>query len=73
MKRIFTLAALAALCIGAVSCHRDKTPKISIFCDHIETIARQEGISFAEPPADGSIRVTTAGGSATYDVVYDNF
>jgi sugar phosphate isomerase/epimerase len=48
MKRIFTLAALAALCIGAVSCHRDKTPKISIFCDHIETIARQEGISFAE-------------------------
>ena len=48
MKRIFTLAVLAAFCIGAVSCHRDKTPKISIFCDHIETIARQEGISFAE-------------------------
>jgi sugar phosphate isomerase/epimerase len=48
MKRIFTIAAFAALCIGAVSCHRDKTPKISIFCDHIETIARQEGISFAE-------------------------
>ena len=32
-----------------------------------------EGISFAEPPADGSIRVTTAGGSATYEVMYDNF
>lgn len=48
MKKIFTFAALAVLCIGAVSCHRDKTPKISIFCDHIETIARQEGISFAE-------------------------
>ena len=32
-----------------------------------------EGISFADFPADGSIRVTTAGGSATYDVVYDNY
>ena len=32
-----------------------------------------EGISFAEAPADGSIRVTTAGGSATYEVMYDNF
>lgn len=48
MKRIFTFALFAALCIGAVSCHKDQTPKISIFCDHIETVARQEGISFAE-------------------------
>ena len=32
-----------------------------------------EGISFADFPADGSIRVTTAGGSATYEVVYDNY
>lgn len=49
MKRMtFSLAAL--LCIAAVSCsHRDDSlPKISIFCDHIETIARQERISFAE-------------------------
>lgn len=48
MKRIFTFALFAALCIGAVSCHKDQTPKISIFCDHIETVARQEGISFAD-------------------------
>ena len=48
MKRIFTLAALAALCLGAMSCQNDQTPKISILCDHIETVARQEGISFAE-------------------------
>ena len=48
MKRVFTSVALAALCVAAISCHRDKTPKISIFCDHIETVARQEGISFAE-------------------------
>ena len=32
-----------------------------------------ESISFENFPADGSIRVTTAGGEATYEVVYDNF
>ena len=49
MKKTVFLAALAALCLGAASCnHKAEEPKISIFCDHIETIAQQEGISFAE-------------------------
>ena len=49
MKKTVILAALAVLSLGAVSCHRRaEAPKISIFCDHIETIAQQEGISFAE-------------------------
>lgn len=48
MKRI-TLPILALLCLAAVSCKRAEAPlKISIFCDHIETIVRQENISFAE-------------------------
>lgn len=49
MKRIaFALSAL--ICLAAVSCGNkaDSQPKISIFCDHIETIAHQENISFAE-------------------------
>lgn len=49
MKRIsFSIAAL--LCLAVVSCRNtaESEPKISIFCDHIETIARQENISFAE-------------------------
>ena len=46
-------AVLTALAVGAVSCHspEKKLPKISIFCDHIETIVRQQGISFAEAAA----------------------
>lgn len=48
MKRI-TLPILALLCLAAVSCKRAEAPlKISIFCDHIETIVRQENISFAD-------------------------
>ena len=49
MKRFLLLAALAALC----SCGRKapEAPKISIFCDHIWTVARQEGISFREAAA----------------------
>ena len=50
MRKLTTLAAAAALCLLAVSCgsKKDEPLKISIFCDHIGTIARQEGISFAE-------------------------
>ena len=49
MKRLSSLFP-ALLCLAAVSCGQrtDPQPKISIFCDHIETIARQENISFAE-------------------------
>ena len=49
MKRLsFSVAVL--LCFFAASCGQrtESQPKISIFCDHIETIARQEKISFAE-------------------------
>ena len=49
MKRLsFSVAVL--LCFFAASCGQrtEPQPKISIFCDHIETIARQEKISFAE-------------------------
>ena len=45
-----TLSAVL-LCILLVSCGTGKKSedlKISIFCDHIETVARQESISFAE-------------------------
>ncbi len=49
MRKTVFPAALAILCLAAVSCHREtEVPRISIFCDHIETVARQEGISFAE-------------------------
>ena len=49
MKRL-SLPIIALLCFAAVSCNRsaESQPKISIFCDHIEEIARQESISFAE-------------------------
>ena len=50
MKKILPLAAvLAVLC----ACGRKapETPKISIFCDHILTVAKQESISFAEAAA----------------------
>lgn len=54
MDKPFILAAIAAFCIGFVSCRKAAEPAlpgISIFCDHIETVARQEGIPFAEAAA----------------------
>ena len=54
MKKTLILGAMVSLCIGAVSCRNAKAPvlpKVSIFCDHIESIARQEGIPFAEAAA----------------------
>ena len=54
MRKTASLTALAVLCLGLFS-YSNKTepamPKVSIFCDHIRTIARQEGISFAEAAA----------------------
>ncbi|MCR4860053.1 MAG: sugar phosphate isomerase/epimerase [Bacteroidales bacterium] len=54
MKITTLLPALAILVLGVSGC-RGKAgsdiPKISIFCDHIETAARQEGIPFAEAAA----------------------
>ncbi len=49
MKRL-SFSAAVLLCFVAASCGQraESQPKISIFCDHIETIARQEKISFAE-------------------------
>ena len=46
-------SVLAVFALGAISCHspEKKLPKISIFCDHIESIVRQQGISFAEAAA----------------------
>ena len=49
MKFLIPLA-LAALCLGSCA-SRHEAPKISIFCDHIWTIARQEGVSFPEAAA----------------------
>ena len=50
MKKIFLIiAALTALC--ACGQKTAPEPKISIFCDHIWTVARQEGISFADAAA----------------------
>ena len=46
---ILPLAALALVC--ACGQKKAEAPKISIFCDHIWTIARQEGISFPEAAA----------------------
>ena len=51
MNRIIIYATLACLCFGAASCGSTpgpSVPKVSIFCDHIESVARQEGIPFAE-------------------------
>ncbi len=51
MKKTSILLAAALLSLAAVSCRQGgkaEPQKISIFCDHIETVARQEGISFAE-------------------------
>lgn len=51
-KTVIILLAGAALCLLAAGCRRSAvTPGISIFCDHIETAARQEGIPFAEAAA----------------------
>jgi len=48
MKHISSLFVLPFTCLLLAACCKS-TPevKISIFCDHIETIAQQEGISFA--------------------------
>ena len=59
MKRYLTffvpsIIAIAFVCVGTVSCRKaaeSALPRISIFCDHIEAVARQEGISFAEAAA----------------------
>ena len=52
MRKAFTITAILFLGLSVLSCRNagkgDDTPKISIFCDHIETVARQQGISFAE-------------------------
>ena len=48
MKKPTVLLIFAAI-FSLFSCNKaPSVPKISIFCDHIETIARQEGISFAQ-------------------------
>ena len=49
MKFLIPLA-LAALCLGSCA-SRHEAPKISIFCDHIWTVAHQEGLSFADAAA----------------------
>ena len=46
MKRFLSIITAAAALF--VSCRQEQPAKISIFCDHIETMARQEGISFAQ-------------------------
>lgn len=49
MKRLFLiLSALAAICSCAV---KPSEPRISIFAQHIDAIAQQENISFAEAAA----------------------
>jgi len=49
MKLLIPLT-LAALCLGSCA-SKPEAPKISIFCDHIWTVAHQEGISFADAAA----------------------
>ena len=49
MKKLL-LIALAALSLGSCA-SKPEAPKISIFCDHIWTVAHQEGLSFAEAAA----------------------
>ena len=49
MNRVFKGTALAALLVLAAACGQQERPvRISIFCDHIETMARQEGLPFAQ-------------------------
>ena len=49
MNKTSFLAALVAVTIIIPSCRKaPETMKISIFCDHIESVARQEKIPFAE-------------------------
>ena len=47
MKKILPLFATLAM-LGACGQKAPETPQISIFCDHIWTVAHQEGISFRE-------------------------
>lgn len=49
MKHLVFLTAMALVC--ACGPKKAQEPKISIFCDHIWTVARQEGISFADAAA----------------------
>ena len=53
MKKLSIILFLAFSLSLLLSCGRSgqQAPKISIFCDHIETIARQEKIPFAEAAA----------------------
>ena len=46
MRRILTLTAL--ITVLSLSARKPVTPRISIFADHISTIAQQENISFRE-------------------------
>ena len=48
--KLFVHLALAALCLASCAA-KPEAPKISIFCDHIWTVAHQEDISFAEAAA----------------------
>lgn len=50
MKRIINLFITAAMFLS-ISTGIASAQKISIFCDHIDSIARQEGITFAEAAA----------------------
>jgi len=48
---IILIASVASLLLLSCGRSEPKSPKISIFCDHIVTIARQEKIPFAEAAA----------------------
>lgn len=50
MKNLMSLLAAFAAAICLISCEK-KEAKISVFSDHIQTIARQEGISYADAAA----------------------
>ena len=51
MNRILKVTALAALLVLAACGRPERPARISIFCDHIETMARQEGLAFAQVAA----------------------
>ncbi len=51
LKILRSLTLSVVLCLGLASCRNPvapDVPKVSIFCDYVEAIARQEGITFAE-------------------------
>ena len=48
MKKSPVLLFLALIFLQSCGSPEPQAPKISIFCDHIQTISRQEGISFAD-------------------------